>query len=100
MAENVANCPLCTTPVPRGAIVCRGCGATRQSFNASLLLPFLFVGAFYLFWGPMIAFMGLTHLGNDDTATGAAILGVLVTIGGFIPMRWIVRKLGQPVWVR
>ena len=87
MTEKTECCPFCATPIPSGASVCRGCGANR-GIRGELMGGILLVGALYLFWGPGLGLLGLTHLdGNDPMAIKACLVGGLVTIIGFFPLR-------------
>ena len=64
-------------------------------------MPILFFGALWLFWGPFVGLMGLTHLGGDDPmAIKACVLGLAVTVVGFFPMRWMCKRMMEPVWRR
>lgn len=99
MAEETEVCPFCMTPIPQGAVVCRGCGANK-GINQGWMPAILLVGAFYLFWGPFVGLVGLTHLGTDDMATVAAVMGVAVTVGGFFLLRAMFRQMAKPVWRR
>ena len=44
--------------------------------------------------------MGLTHLGDDGGATAASVFGVVITVVGFFPMRWMCKRMVEPVWRR
>jgi predicted nucleic acid-binding Zn ribbon protein len=96
--ENEA-CPFCATPIPTGAVVCRGCGANK-GIKGEVIWPILFFGAFWLFWGPVMGVLGLVRFGEDDKAAGICVLGLVVTVVGFFPMRWMCRAMMEPVWRR
>jgi hypothetical protein len=44
--------------------------------------------------------MGLTHLGDDGGATAACVFGFVITVVGFFPMRWMCKRMVEPVWRR
>lgn len=94
------TCPFCATPIPSGASVCRGCGANR-GFRGEMIWGILFFGVFWLVLGPIAGLVGLAHLGEGDPmAAKSCVLGLTVTTIGFFPMRWMCRKMMEPVWRR
>ena len=99
MTGEAETCPFCGTSIPSGVSVCRECGANR-GIRGETILPLLFFGALWLFWGPFVGLMGLTHLGDDGGATAASVFGVVITVVGFFPIRWMCRRMVEPVWRR
>lgn len=99
MTANTETCPFCATPIPSGASVCRGCGANR-GIRGEMIWPILFFGGFWLFWGLGLALASMARLGKDDEAAGYCVLGLVIAVIGFFPMRWMCRKLMEPIWHR
>ncbi len=100
MTGEAEICPFCGTSIPPGVSVCRGCGANR-GFRGEMIWGILFFGAFWLFFGPGALVVGLAHLGDDDPmAAKSCVFGVIVTVIGFFPMRWMCRRMVEPVWRR
>ena len=93
------NCPLCTTEIPDGAVVCRGCGAT-ETLNGTMLKWAFFFGLFYVVIGGTATFRGLAHMGKGKEYSDALAIGLTILLVGAPILYFFIRQAGRKVWVR
>lgn len=99
MTEVNVDCPFCATAMPAGASVCRSCGANKGT-RSGLTVPLLLVGAFWFFWGPLMCWFAFYESSPGTVPPGYGALFIGVTVAGAFVLRWIWRKMAQPVWRR
>lgn len=99
MTEVTEQCPLCTTAIPPGAVVCRGCGANKR-LNGARVLVLLVLGGAYIVFGPVLVIVGLNALEHDKGAAAVIAFGAAVAVIGFFPLWFVAKMAAEPMWYR
>ena len=93
------ECPFCTTTVPDGAIVCRGCGATK-TINGMMLKYALVFSVIFAVFGGVPFFRGMLYYDWGKEYRDALFIGICVLLVGCPLLYWTYRKAFQHIWVR
>jgi len=69
MSDVQEQCPFCKSNIVPGAIVCRGCGATKGR-DGGRVLATMVMGGFYVFFGPLVVILAAHSMSQNDDGLG------------------------------